>query len=262
MRIEEKFQQLKKQGKTAFMPFIVAGDPDFDTSLEIARTLTASADLLEIGFPYSDPLADGPTIQAADQRALKAGMNTDKVFELIREIRIFTKIPATLLVYANLVYQRGIHKFYRDAEEVGINGVLIPDVPIEEACPYVVAARKTGIDQIFLVTQTTTTERLKKIVQYTQGYLYLVSVLGITGARKQLRPETLSLVKRVKSCTDLPVAVGFGISKRAHVLAFQKARVDGYIVGSALIRIIEENLKSRKKLMGELSKYVQSLTEY
>lgn len=262
MRIEQKFKQLKKQGRIAFMPFIVAGDPDFEASLEIVRILTTSADLLEIGFPYSDPLADGPTIQAADQRALKAGMNTDRAFELIKKIREFTKMPITVLVYANLVYQKGIGRFYQKAKEAGIDAVLIPDVPVEEIAPYMVAAKKTGIDQIFLVTQTTTSQRLKKILLYAQGYLYVVSVLGVTGERVSLSNKVPALVGYVRTHSTLPVAVGFGISKRTHVLALKKAHVDGYIVGSALIRIIEKNLGNRKKLKGELLKYVQSLTAH
>jgi len=136
----------------------------------------------------------------------------------------------------------------------------VPDVPVEEATPYVAAAKKVEVDPIFLVTQTTTNKRLKKILQYAHGYLYLVSVLGVMGARERLRSETLSL--RVKSCTDLPIAVGFGISKCAHVLALQKAHVDGYIVGSALIRIIEENIGNNKKLKVELLKFVQGLTNH
>lgn len=258
-RITQKFQELKIRRKTAFMPFIVAGDPNFKTSLDIVKTITKSADLLEIGFPYSDPLADGPTIQAANQRALKAGMNTDRVFEFVREIRTSSKIPITVLVYANLVYQKGIERFYRIAKQVGVDGVLVPDLPAEESIPYVAAAKKVAIDQIFLVTQTTTNERLKKILQYARGYLYLVSVLGVTGERKSLERATTLLVERVKKRTDLPLAVGFGISRRNHVQDLIQAGVDGYIVGSALIQIIEKNRRNRKKLLDELSEYVKSL---
>lgn len=259
-RITKKFQELRKEGKIAFMPFLVAGDPDFETSLKVAKTLTNYADFLEIGFPYSDPLADGPTIQAANQRALKAGMNTEKVFELIKKIRSFTEIPITVLIYANLVYQRGIEQFYRDANHAGIDGVLVPDLPIEEAEPYVVAAKKVGINPIFLVTQTTPAERLKKILEYAEGYLYLVSVLGVTGAREKIRPEVLSLIKITKTRTNLPIAVGFGISKPSHVKMLQRAGTDGYIVGSALVRIIEKNVGHNKKLMSEILQYIEDLT--
>jgi len=241
------------------MPFIVAGDPNLKMSLEIARTLTKSADLLEIGFPYSDPLADGPTIQAANQRALRTDMNTDRVFEFVRRVRRFSEIPITVLVYTNLVYQRGIDKFYRDSKRAGVDGVLMPDLPVEESMPYVAAAKKVGIDQIFLVTQTTRNERLKKILQYARGYLYLVAVLGVTGERNELDPEVLSLMQRVRETTKLPIAVGFGISRRSQVQALEKAGVDGYIVGSGLIKVVEKNLGHNKRLLEELSRYVEML---
>lgn len=242
------------------MPFLVAGDPDFETSVAVAKHIAPFADLLEIGFPYSDPLADGPTIQAADQRALTNGMNTDCAFALIKLLRETSAIPITVLVYANLVERRGIGRFYRDAKRAGVDGVLIPDVPIEEIRPYRVAARKNNVAPILLVAPTTTNERLAKILLYAEGYLYLVSVLGVTGAREKLLPETLGLIKRVRAKTRLPLAVGFGISKREHVRAVKEAGVDGFIVGSALIKIIEANLgKPRAILLGALSRYLGEL---
>tara|TARA_Y100000310_G_C20485750_1_gene716783 strand:- start:372 stop:947 length:576 start_codon:yes stop_codon:yes gene_type:complete len=186
-------------------------------------------------------------------------MNTKKVFELVEKIREFTDIPITVLVYANLVYQYGIDVFYKEARKVGIQGILIPDVPVEEIDPFKKAARETGIDQIFLVTHTTTKERLKKILSVATGYLYLVSVLGVTGVRKDLASKTLTLIKRVKKQTSLPVSIGFGISKHSHVVALQKAHADGYIVGSAIVRIIEENRGDRKKLQRRLREYIHSL---
>lgn len=259
-KIQEKFQQLKKGKRIAFMPFLVAGDPDFETSFLIVKHVVKFADLLEIGFPYSDPLADGPTIQAADQRALGAGMNTDKVFRWIKRVRRHSNVPLTVLVYANIVFQRGIERFYRDAEKAGVQGVLVPDLPIEEAMPYVRAAKKVGICPIFLVTQTTSNQRLKKVLQYAQGYLYVVSVLGVTGSRNYIALETLTLLKRVKSQTTLPVAVGFGISDQRHVRQLQKSGADGFIIGSALIEIIEKNIgKNREQLLQELEGYMATL---
>ena len=259
-RITKKCKELKKSNKIAFMPFIVAGDPGFEASLKIAKELTKSADFLEIGFPYSDPLADGPTIQAANQRALRVGMNTDRVLEFIRKIRTLTEVPITVLIYANLVYQMGIPRFYREARKVGIDGVLIPDLPVEESRPYVTSARKSGVSPIFLVTQTTNNQRLRKILQYAEGYLYLVSVLGVTGERESLPQEILTLIDRVRTQTDLPLAVGFGVSKEAHVRMLKEARVDGYIIGSALIRVIEENMGDDKKILKELSECVKVFT--
>lgn len=220
------------------MPFVVAGDPNLATGLAVAKRIVEHADLLEIGFPYSDPLADGPVIQAADSRALASGMTTEKVFELIAGIREFSQIPITVLVYANLVYQQGIDAFYRNAKKAGIDGVLVPDVPVEEAEPFVCAARKHGIEPIFLVAQTTTNERLKKILEHASGYLYLVSVLGVTGKRKAFSNDTTAFIKRIRSQTSLPLAVGFGISTPEQAKAFAKAGADGVIVGSAIVDLI------------------------
>lgn len=252
-RIDQKFGELKKSKKFAFMPFVVAGDPNFKKSLEIIRQLVKHAGFLELGFPYSDPLADGPTIQRANMRALKSGINPDRVFRLISEIRKFSEIPITVLVYANLVYQRGVDKFYKDAKQSGIDGVLVPDLPVEEAEAFVAAANKNGIDPIFLITQTTTSARLKKILKSASGYLYVVSVLGVTGARRELSKETLKQIKFLKKQTNLPIVVGFGISECKQLKILHKAGADGAIVGSSLINIIEKNLNKpnlTKKLLG------------
>ncbi len=236
--LSKKFAEVKNEHRTAFMPFLVAGDPDFKKSLGIVKHIAEHADLLELGFPYSDPLADGPTIQSADGRALASGMTTDKVFELIAQFRKSSAIPISVLVYANLVYQQGIDKFYRKAKEAGIDGVLVPDVPVEEAEPFVVAAKKYGIAPIFLVAQTTTDDRLKKILKYASGYLYLVSVLGVTGRRTSFSEETTAFIKRIRSQTNVPLAVGFGISTPEQARSFATAGADGIIVGSALIDLI------------------------
>jgi len=238
--IGKKFEELERQKRTAFLPFIVAGDPDYSRSLAFAKELAKTADFLEIGFPYSDPLADGPTIQAADMRALKSGMTVSKVFSLIRDIRKASDIPISVLVYANLVFKRGIDRFYRDAKQAGIDGVLIPDVPVEESEPYVRAAKRYGVDPIFLVTQTTTDARLKEILKHAKGYLYLVSVLGVTGGRTRFAKETGAFIRRIVQKSPLPIAVGFGISKPAQARAFAKSGADGVIVGSALIDTYQE----------------------
>ena len=240
-KLTSTFKNLRFVKRTAFMPFVVAGDPDMKSSLAIVKHIILRADLLEIGFPYSDPLADGPTIQAAGARALKTGMNTDKGFAYIKRIRRFSGIPITVLVYANLIHRQGIDSFYRKAKEAGIEGVLIPDVPPEEAKPFARAAKKHGIDQIFLVARTTTRERLKKILKYATGYLYLVSILGVTGKRKKFSTDSMTFIKSIRSHTNLPLAVGFGISTRKQAMNFSKAGADGIIVGSALIELIAKN---------------------
>jgi len=256
-RIDQKFIQLKRQGKPAFMPFIVGGDPNFHASLQIAKSLCQTADLLEIGFPYSDPLADGPTIQAADMRALRSGATTDSVFKLIAEIRKLYQTPITVLVYANLVLQRGVEKFYHDAAVSGIDGVLIPDVPVEEVEEFVKAAKKYKIHQIFLVTQMTDNERLKKILQHTQGFLYLVSILGVTGARKSFDTQTKEFIRRIRKQTSLPLCVGFGVSTPKQFSQMVEAGANGVIIGSAIIDII---LKNHRPPFHKLTSFVRQFS--
>lgn len=260
-RIEKVFAETRSQRKIAFMPFLVAGDPDFQTSIAIAKKIAPFADLLEIGFPYSDPLADGPTIQAADKRALRTGMTTDRVFAFIKKLREFTDVPITVLIYANIVYQRGIKCFYQDAKTAGIDGVLIPDVPVEESGPFVEASMTAGIEPIFLVAHTTTPQRLKKILKHAQGYLYVVSVLGVTGARDSLSSGMPRLLQRIKRQTSLPLAVGFGISKKEHITMLKKSGADGAIVGSALVKVIEQNLRDKKRLLQQISANARKLAQ-
>lgn len=253
-RIDAKFNALKNKGETAFMPFMVGGDPDFKASLKIAETLCKAGDLLEIGIPYSDPLADGPTIQLADMRALKSGANTDSIFRLVKGIRTKLDTPITALVYANMILKRGVDKFYKQAAKCGIDGIVVPDLPIEEAEDFQIAARKHGIRQIFLVAQTTDNPRLKKILKHAKGFLYLVSILGVTGVRKQFDTETLKFIKRVKSQTTLPLCVGFGISTPLQFEQMVNCGADGVIVGSAIVNIIEKNL-GKKSLIPKLSAF-------
>ncbi|MDP4000653.1 MAG: tryptophan synthase subunit alpha [bacterium] len=257
-RIDQNFLKLKLSGKVAFMPFLVAGDPNFKISLEIVRKILPYADLLELGFPYSDPLADGPVIQAADARALSSGMNIDRVFEFIRRIREISQVPITVLVYANLVLQRGLHQFYKAARKSGIDGILIPDLPFEEAKEFIAAAKKYQINQIFLVTHTTTKQRLNNILKYAQGYIYLVLVLGTTGVRKSFSPDVKVLIRRVKKSTKLPVSVGFGVASKEQIAGLVKFGADGVIMGSRLIKIIEE-FREFKDLPQRVQKFVKTV---
>ena len=258
----DMFHELKNKGEGAFIPFAVAGDPDFDSSIEIVKKYVDNgADALEIGFPFSDPVADGPSVQAADIRALNSGMTTEKCFEFIRRIRKFTDIPIGLLVYYNLIYKMGIEEFYKNASISGVNGILAADLPPEEAEEVIVAAHKNNIDQIFMVAQTTSNERLAEIVKLCSGFLYVVAVMGVTGARSDIKKSTVDLIKRVRNHTDLPLAVGFGISKPEHVKDVIKSGSDGAIVASAIIDIITENQDNMDLAKDKIGKFCRELKE-
>lgn len=260
MRYKNKFKELKEKNQGALAPFVVIGDPDYDTSLEIVRALVdGGADILELGLPFSDPIADGPTIQLADKRALEKEINTDKIVEFIRDVRKFTDIPIGLLVYYNLVYQRGIEKFYQDFKEAGVDSVLIADMPIEESDRVVEVARSSNIDQIFIATQLTSNKRLKDLTKIGNGFIYVVSRLGVTGARADLQQSTLDLIKRIKPLTDLPLCVGFGISKPEHVKAVLAAGANGAITGSAVVKLIEKNLGDKDKMLDEIKGFVSEM---
>ncbi len=258
---KKTFNELKKKKQGALAAFTVIGDPNYNTSLQIIKKIIDSgADILELGIPFSDPIADGKTIQAADMRALKSGMNTDGAFDLIKNVRKYnSKIPIGLLVYGNLVYQRGINKFYSDAAKSGVNSVLVADVPIEEADDYIKAARTNKIDTVFIVSPLTSNERIKKIVSKTTGFVYVVSRLGVTGARATLEGSTLELIKRIRKFTKKPLCVGFGISKPEHVKAVIKAGADGAIVGSAMVNLIEKNASNTSKMLKKMGIYVKSM---
>ena len=256
----QMFNGLKKENEGAFIPFVVAGDPDFETSLDIVRTFVDSgADALEIGFAFSDPVADGPTVQTADLRALNSGITTEYGFEFIRRIREFTSIPIGILVYYNLIYKMGVDEFYRKAKESGVNGVLSADLPPEEAEDAVAAARKYDVDQIFMVAQTTSNERLNAISKMNSGFLYVVAVMGVTGARSDLKLSTVELVERVKRHSDLPIAVGFGISKAEHVKEVLNAGSNGAIVASAILNVITDHLQDKEIMLKKIGDFCLEL---
>jgi len=235
-RLEALWPQLRAKGRKAFMPFLVAGDPDFDTSLALgAALLDAGADILEIGFPFSDPPADGPVIQLAAQRALAAGMTPARAFELLAALRPMSEAPFTLLIYMNLVLQYGIDAFYARAREVGVDAILVADAPLEEAGPLLDAAARHEIAPIFIVSELTTEARLDAILRVARGYLYVVTTLGVTGARETLDPGLAATMRRLRAKTALPLLAGFGISEAAQVRAAIAAGADGVIVGSALV---------------------------
>lgn len=256
-RIDAVFSRRKRP---AFIGFTVAGDPDKETSVRAAMALIeGGTDILELGVPFSDPVADGPVIQKADERSLAAGTKVDTIFEIVREIRMKSEIPIVFLTYYNTVYHRGIDRFYREAHEAGVDGILIADMPIEESDEVYKAALRHFIDPIFLITQTTSNERIMKIAVRARGYLYLVAVLGVTGVRDEVSSGALELLKRVRKHTDIPLALGFGISTPGHAKTCADAGADGVIVGSAIVSIIEKNLGKHDIMVQDLKTYVSEM---
>jgi tryptophan synthase alpha chain len=248
------FTELKR---AALIPFFVIGDPDFDTSLEVVKTaVDAGADILELGIPFSDPIADGPTIQKADIRSLRSGMNVGRGLEFIRAVKGYKDIPIGLLMYYNLVYQYGTEKFFRDFHEGGVNSVLVADLSIDDADEIVAPARSAGLDTVFMVTPNTDTERMKLIASKTSGFIYMVSVYGVTGSRDVLSDMVEELVHKLKALTGVPVCVGFGISKPEHAAAVASAGADGVIIGSKIVQLIENNLGDRERMLGEVSAFL------
>lgn len=254
------FESLRRRKEMAFIPFFVMGDPDYETSLEAVRAaLAAGADMLELGIGFSDPIADGPTIQAADIRALRAGMTVDRCFRFIRDIRRRSEAPIGLLVYCNLIYRRGVDRFFAEAREAGVDGILAADVPVEEAGPILEAGERRRVDPIFMVTPATTERRLQAILRRARGFLYMVALLGVTGARGALHPEALRLLRRIRSKTDMPVCAGFGISRPEHVRQLATVGADGAIVGSAVVDILARNLENRRRMVREVAFYVRRM---
>ncbi len=260
--LEETFKELKKKGEGAFIPFITLGDPEPEFTLHLAKAvLENGADILELGIPFSDPVADGPTIQASSERALRSGMNPEFAFTLTEKIRRSTDKSLVFLSYYNIVLQYGVDAFFREMEDVGVQGIIIPDLPIEESSQVLKVAEAHNRDLIFLVSPTTTDVRLKRILVVARGFIYLVSLLGVTGARGTLQEITTKTIGRVKNqiLKEIPIAVGFGISKPSHVREVIRAGADGAIVGSAIIDLLAKNLEDREMALQAISTYTREM---
>ena len=257
---KQVFSELKEQNKTALIPFFVIGDPDFDTSLAIVKAvIDAGADVLELGIPFSDPIADGPTIQKADIRAIKSGMNVTRARAFIRSVKAYKDIPIGLLMYYNLVYQYGTERFLSDFHEAGVNSVLIADLSIDDADEIIGPAASAGLDTVFMVTPNTESERMKLIASKTTGFIYTVSVLGVTGSREKLSDTVEGLVGKLKALTSVPVCVGFGISSAEHAATVARAGADGVIIGSKIVGLIERNLGNTEKALSEISTFLREV---
>ena len=240
-RLAKKFAELKKEGRAAFIPFISAGDPDMETSLAILEALPGcGADIIELGMPFSDPMADGPAVQASSTRALKAGATLSKVIELVRKFRKKdTRTPIVLMGYFNPIHAYGTARFARDVAAAGVDGLIAVDLPIEEDEVLRLPAAAQGVDLIRFVTPTTGEARLKRIVEAASGYLYYVSVAGVTGTKSFTEADVAAALARVRAATPLPVAVGFGIKTPEQAATIARL-ADGVVVGSAIVSKVAE----------------------
>ena len=257
-RIGRLFENLKHENRKGLIAYLTVGDPSPDRTPALVEALVrGGADLIELGVPFSDPIADGPVIQAAGERALKAGTTLKRVLEVAAEIRGNSEVPLLLFTYLNPVVRYGLERLAEDAAAAGIDGCLLTDASVEEAQAYVAAMHRHGLDTVFLAAPTSTERRLKLVAHYSTGFVYLVSRTGVTGTRDSLSDAVGPLIRAVRAVTDLPLAVGFGISKLEHVAELGR-QVEAVVVGSALVQLIERNLDNTS-LEIQLESFVREL---
>lgn len=260
-RLSDTFARLKKEGRAAFVPFITAGDPDMEISFAILQQLPSSgADVIELGMPFTDPMADGPAVQASSVRALKAGATMAKVLKMVEKFRKTDKTtPIVLMGYYNPIHAYGTARFARDVAVAGVDGLIVVDLPIEEDEVLRVPARAQGVDLIRFVTPTTDEARLKRIAAEASGYLYYVSVAGVTGTKAVPEDEVRDALARVKAVTDLPCTVGFGIRNVQQADAIARV-ADGVVVGSAIVSRVAENINAgRERIISEVLELIRAL---
>ncbi|MDP3111022.1 MAG: tryptophan synthase subunit alpha [Thermodesulfovibrionales bacterium] len=256
-RIERTFKELKSLNKKAFIPYIMAGDPSVERTKELVLVLEeCGADIIELGVPFTDPLADGPTIQRAAERALKEGVTLKGVLTLVKDLRTKTRVPLVLMTYYNPVFKYGEERFVKDAKDAGVDGVIIPDLPPDEAGELIKTAKKAGLATIFLLAPTSTEDRIKKVATASRGFIYYVSMTGITGAQILLDGSIGKSINNIRSITDKPVAVGFGISTPEEARTVSGIS-DGVIVGSAIVRKIQEAPEGLKDFILKLREAVR-----
>ena len=263
MRLEEKFQELKETKEGAYMAHIYYGDPTAEFSIAQIDALVANgADIIEFGIPFSDPTADGPVFQAACERAIEGGITPKDCIAGIRTVRAaHPNIPIIVTTYYNIPYVYGIEEFMGDIADAGAQALIIPNLPLEEANPLLKAGKKAGIHVIFLVTPTTTNDRLKRIIGAAYGFIYVVNTEGVTGARQALADSTLQLIARVRKYTSLPIMAGFGVSKRKHAKALVAAGADGVITGSAVGKIYECELANPNTSLPKIAEFARAIKD-
>ena len=252
----------KKLNRAALIPFFVIGDPDEETSFELVKTaIDAGADVLELGIPFSDPVADGPTIQKADIRAMKAGMTPGKALAFIKRVSDYKPLPIGLLVYYNLIFQYGVEAFFADFKAAGGTSVLVADLSIDDADEIAPAAEATGLETVFMVTPNMSDQRIQKVADKTTGFIYTVSLLGTTGERTGLSDLVKPLISRLKGLTDRPICVGFGISTAEHAKEVAHAGADGVIIGSRIVKFIEDNLDNPAEMKKQMGEYIGQVSK-
>jgi tryptophan synthase alpha chain len=258
-RIDKKFQELRDQGATAFMPYLCAGDPNPELTSKLLLTLEeAGADLIELGVPFSDPIADGPTVQRASERALTHHISLQEILEMVATVRTQTDIPIALMSYYNPIFRMGEDAFCKAAQDAGVDGVIIPDLPPEQAQSLLVIAQRYNLATIFLVAPTSPPERMQLITSVSTGFVYCVSVTGVTGARAMLSDEIAPMIAELRKHTDKPISVGFGVSTPDQ--ATQIAQIaDGVIVGSAIINVVEEHINDEARLFTAVKQFASDL---
>lgn len=261
-RITEKFRQLEQKGEGALICYVIAGYPDTATSKQVMDALVdGGADIIEVGIPFSDPIADGPTIQAASNIALKNGMTPEKALNLVREVRKkYPNLPMLAMTYSNILVRPGMEKFMYESKQCGLDGFILPDLPVDEAGTYTSMASKLNLATVFFVSPNTREIRLQKIAANTTGFLYVVSVYGITGARNSFQKYTLNTIRAVKRTAGakVPVAVGFGISRPAHAKIMIAAGAEAIIIGSAIISKISDGGSGTRMLL-DLENFARSM---
>ena len=256
--INQKFNELRQKGKFALMPFLMAGDPTLDITYKVLLELQEKgADFIELGIPYSDPLADGPIIQLSASRALKSGTSLAKVLDLLKTLKGRLNIPVILFTYFNPLLSFGFKRFCEIASDVGAAGIIIPDLPLEETTQFSQIANDFNLDLVLLIAPTTPLGRMKEISRRTKGFSYLVSVTGVTGERNKLENRVENLIGQLKEISSNPIAVGFGISSPEHIIKVRKWGADGVIIGSAFVKRISDNKDSQ--IPNEVGKFCSEM---